>query len=171
MIGWKECPEAINGGRKYSFEEGDPAIATKIGNSCSTIIGSTPFPRGAVSSCVIKVVQKSKRGGGGGGGLSSYVGVAPVDIDQDEDSNFEACGWYLECGGGSLYSGPPHSFAGKAYGPRKEGEPCVSPRGIFGVVVDTLLQGRSRLWWGRSTSVSRTRGSLWTSRLCPARSS
>ena len=134
MIGWKECPEAINGGRKYSFEEGDPAIATKIGNSCSTIIGSTPFPRGAVSSCVIKVVQKSKRGGGG---LSSYVGVAPIDIDQDEDSNFEACGWYLECGGGSLYSGPPHSFVGKAYGPRKGGEPCVSPRGIFGVVVDT----------------------------------
>lgn len=138
MICWKKCPEDINDGRKYSFEnEGDPTIAMKWGNSCSTIIGNTPFPPGEVTSCIIKVQSANNNMKKKGAGLSFYVGVAPADIDQGECYNFETCGWYLNCCRGTLCSGPPHSYAEKAYCPMKGDEPCIDPRGVFGIVADT----------------------------------
>ena len=49
---WKECPDNINVDKKYSVNEKNPRIATKIngsGYSC-TIIGNTALPQNKVTS-------------------------------------------------------------------------------------------------------------------------
>ena len=71
-------------------------------------------------------------------GFSIYIGVAPTDIDQNTNyCNYNECGWYIDCYSSRLYSGPPHNYRGKAYGPRKEKGNYVHTGDSIGVVVDT----------------------------------
>ena len=76
--------------------------------------------------------MKSERNDGNG----IYIGVAPSDIDQNEN-NFDKCGWYFECCHSRLHSGPPHNYERKEYGPRKEYGKYVHTRDSVGVVMDT----------------------------------
>ena len=55
-----------------------------------------------------EVVESS---GGNAGAMSIWV--APFDIDQNTDCNFEKCGWYFYCYGSVLCSGPPHNYRDK----------------------------------------------------------
>ena len=128
---WKECPDDVDVKRKYSADEENPRIATKIesGEYCF-IIGNTPLPLNKVTSWSIKVLKSEDNDGGG-----IYIGVAPSDIDQNED-NYKKCGWYFDCHESTLWSGP-HNYRDKKYGPRgKDGE-YVYARDFIGVVMDT----------------------------------
>ena len=66
-----------------------------------------------------------------------YVGVAPSDIDQNGGDNSDKCGWYFYCYDSRLWSGPPHSYRYKEYGPRKRDGEYVYTGDIVGIVMDT----------------------------------
>ena len=95
------------------MDEKNPRVATKNegydGDYC-TIIGDTPLLSNAVTSCNVKILKSRYNDGG-----SIVVGVAPSDIDQNEDDNYENCGWYFDCYDSTLWSGPPHNYSGKEY--------------------------------------------------------
>ena len=46
-------------------------------------------------------------------------------------------GWYFHCWGSILYSGPPHKYRGKEYGPRKGYGQYVHKGDSVDVVMDT----------------------------------
>ena len=113
---WKECPGWVVEERKYSVDEMNPRIATKAnsGSNC-TVIGNEPLPQNRVISWNIKILKSLNNNGDG-----IWIGVAPSDINQNEGDNFKKCGWYFNCCNSTLYSGPPHNYEDKEYGPRKE---------------------------------------------------
>ena len=122
--------------RKYSMNEVNLRIATKIGvNSYSTITGNTPLPLNAVTSWNIKILKSRSNDG-----KYIFVGVTPSDIDQNEDDNYNKCGWYFYCYYSNLWSGPPHNYKWKEYGLGEEGRlggQCVHTGDSVGVVMDT----------------------------------
>ena len=130
---WKECPDNVEKKRKYSVDEDNSRIATFIGyyDYC-TIIGNTPLPLNKVTSWSIKILNSKDNDGN-----SIFIGVAPSEIDQNEDRNFEKCGWYFNCYNSALFSGPPHKYSGKEYGPRKRNGQYVHTGDSVGVVMDT----------------------------------
>ena len=69
-------------------------------------------------------------------GYCIYIGVAPSDIDQNED-NRNKCGWYFDCYWSTLCSGPPHNYEREEYGPRKEEGEYIHTGDSVGVVMDT----------------------------------
>ena len=90
---WKECPDNVDERRKYSVDGENPRITTNLGYGyCCTIIGNTPLPLNKVTSWSVKIL-KSKWNDGNG----LNIGVAPSDIDQNEDLNYNKCGWYFYC--------------------------------------------------------------------------
>lgn len=130
---WRKCPDNVNNDRKYNVDINRPRVAAKAnGSSICTVIGNASIPLNAVTSWVIKVVNTSGHGVAG-----VYVGVAPSDINQNEESNYNKCGWYLNCYNSTLRSGPPHKYSDKSYGPRKvKGGEYVRTSDSFGVVMD-----------------------------------
>ena len=130
---WKECPDDVDKCKRYSVDVKNPRIATKTeeGYNC-TIIGNTPLPPSKVTSWSIKIL-KSKRNDG----AYFYVGVAPFDINQNENGNYLNNGWYLNCFHSILFSGPPHNYMNSAYGPRKGDGKYVHTGDSVGVLMDT----------------------------------
>ena len=155
---WKECPDQVYKKRKYSVDEKNPRIAhiksiTTVqsnqnipqnpfrpqsaytpNDNLSTMIGSTPLPLNKVTSWSIKILRSGKNNGG-----RIYIGVVPSDIDQNGGGNFNKCGWYFDCRRSKLWSGPPHNYRDKEYGPRKGffGGQYVHTGNSVGVVMDT----------------------------------
>ena len=130
---WKECPDNVDGNRKYSVDVKNPRIATNIGgcgNYC-TIIGNTPLPLNKVTSWNIKVLKSYNNNG-----RFIYIGVVPSNINQNT-YNYDNCGWYFRCYSSTLISGPPHNYSCKDYGPRKGGGQYVHTGDSVGVVMDT----------------------------------
>ena len=130
--GWKECPDYVDEYMKYTVDGENPRIATSP-YSC-VAIGNTALPLNQVTSWSIKILESRMNNGFG-----ILIGVAPSDIDQNEDENYEKCGWYFHCYGSALCSGPPHNYRRKEYGPRKEkvwGE-YVRDGDSVGAVMDT----------------------------------
>ena len=136
MSAWKECPNSsVEGRRQYSLGWLNPRIATTIGDGCCTIIGNTSLPPNKVTSWSIKVLKSEDNNGTG-----IWIGVAPFDINQDEENeNCNKSGWYFGCNCSTLLSGPPHSYKypGKEYGPRKEKGQYIHTGDSVGVVMDT----------------------------------
>ena len=131
---WKECPDKVKVEMKYSVDENNQRIATKTVKSSRhcTVIGNRVIPPSAVTSWSVRVA-KSKYNDGNG----FYVGVVPFDINQDEDDNYEKCGWYFDCYRSALNSGPPHYYKNRACGPRKIEGSYVRTGNSVGVVIDT----------------------------------
>ena len=132
---WKECPSYVDERRKYSVDKENPMVVTFNGWGDCTIIGDTPLPLNKVTSWNIKILKSWNNDGRG-----IYIGVAPSDINQDEDDNYEKCGWYFYCCDSTLRSGPPHNYKawpGKEYGPRKGKGKYVHTKDNVGVVMDT----------------------------------
>ncbi len=132
---WKPCPDNLK--VKYAVNKKDPMIATKVTGGIfggeSTIIGDTPLPLNRVISWNIKVLKSWHENGN-----SIWVGVAPSDINLKLDfENYKKSGWHLSCFESTLYSGLPHKYKGKKYGPRKEEGKYVSTGSKVGVVMDT----------------------------------
>ena len=97
-----------------------------------TIIGNAPLTLNKVTSWSIKVLKSKDNNGDG-----ICIGVAPSDIDQNESDNSEKCGWYFYCFNSTLWSGPPHNYKWKEYGPRKRYGEYVRTGDSVGVVMDT----------------------------------
>lgn len=133
-LGWKECPEDVDQGKKYCINEMNPRLATKMyrGNEYCTIIGKRPLPSGRVTSWDALIT-----GGWMNGASRIYMGVAPFDINQNDNENFERCGWYFFFNGSSLCSGPPHNYKWKRYLPKAENHVSVRLNGRYGVIMDT----------------------------------
>lgn len=129
---WKECPSSVDEDRRYSVSASDPRTATKTSYWNCTVVGDTALPRGRVTSWGIKVAR-SRNGNGSG----MCVGVAPADIDQNTDRNFEECGWYIDCYTSTLWSGLPQTLWNEEYGPRKGKGEYVRTGDVVGVVMDT----------------------------------
>ena len=130
---WKECPDDVYEKMKYSVDKENPRIATKIyddGYWC-TIIGNTPLPLNNVTSWSIKILKSKDNDGYG-----IFIGVAPSDINQNMIGY--KCGWYFDCYWSILFSGPPHDYVDKEYGPRKENGQYVHTGDSVGVVMDTV---------------------------------
>ena len=130
---WKKCKSHIDGHSTYSVREKDGKAATSLSDGYCTIIGNSSLPHNKVTSWSIKILKSRDNDGGG-----IFIGVAPFDIDQNKDDNYEKCGWYINCYSSALWSGPPHNYFGKKYGPRKErGGWYVHTGDIVGVVMNT----------------------------------
>ena len=135
---WKECPDCVDEDKKYYLDPINLKTVAKVsrndGYGRCAIIGNTTLPPNKVISWCIKIL-KSKFNDGSG----ISVGVAPSDIDQNEECNYSKCGWYLGCYNLMLHSGPPHNYRGKEYGPRKEKGKgrYVQAGDSIGVLMDT----------------------------------
>ena len=128
---WKECPDYVDKYSKYSVDEGNPRIATKIGDDC-TIIGNIALPPNTVTSWSIKILKSRENDGSG-----IFIGVPPSDIDQNGGGNYMKCGWYFDCHCSALWSGLPHNYKWKKYGPRKGDGEYVHTGDSVGIVMDT----------------------------------
>ena len=131
---WRECPYDVDEDRKYSVDLYSQRIATRIkyGNAPATVIGDAAIPLNRVISWRIKILKSAE----GIEGL--FVGVAPSDIDQNNcNNNYEKCGWYYECHGSRLWSGPPHYYVNKYYDERGEFYYNIRSGSMVGVVMDT----------------------------------
>ena len=131
---WKKCPDDVDEKKKYFLDENNPRIAIKSGkNGWCTIIGNTPLPLNKVTSWSIKIL-KSKFNDG----VGILIGVAPFDIYQNEPDNYKKYGWYFNSLDSTLWSGPPHRYWDKEYGPRKGNGQYVHTGDSVGVVMDTV---------------------------------
>ena len=132
---WKECPEDVDEKRKYSIDENNPRIATKVEKSdCSIITGNTALPLNKVTSWSIKVLKSLNNDGSW-----IYIGVAPFSINQNYGKGiYEKLGWFFNCYYSTLVSGPPHNYQKKRYGSKKMGNgECVHTGDSVGIVMDT----------------------------------
>ena len=129
---WKECPKKVAKKRKYLVDEENPRAATKANDGFCTIIGNMPLPQNKVTSWSIKILKSFYNNG-----CCIYIGIAPSDINQNEDENLTQNGWYFHCYDSTLRSGPPHSYRGKEHGPRKEDGKYIHTGDVVGVVMDT----------------------------------
>ena len=131
---WKECPDSLDYAKRYSVSEGRPRVAKKdlcVFGINSTIIGSAVLPPNKVTPWDVRILKSANSRGG------ILVGVAPFDIDQNSNENQRACGWYFHCFFSTLWSGLPHDYKNKDYGPRKEDGQYVRTGDPVGVVMDT----------------------------------
>ena len=136
---WNECPRNIKAKMKYTIDENNPRIATKIGDDeWCTIIGDIALPENKVTSWSIKILNSRDNGG-----CCLWIGVVPSDINQNGNRNHKECGWYLGCYDSTLFSGPPQYYELKEYGPRKGSGQYVHTGDSVGVVMDTAKGGLS----------------------------
>ena len=85
-----------------------------------------------MTSWSIKILNSRKNNG-----RCIHIGIAPSDINQNFDRIFEECGWHFSCYNSTLFSGPPHKYRGKVYGPRESKGYYVHDGDSVGVVMDT----------------------------------
>ena len=111
---WKECAEGVDVWKRYVLSPQSPRIATCTNhNDWHTVVSSITVPQDMVTTWRVRIVTTRDNDG-----KSIYTGVAPYDIDQNEDSNITVSGWYFHCFNSTLWSGPPHKIKWRLYGPR-----------------------------------------------------
>lgn len=89
----------------YFVDNFNPKIVRNLTDTETTIIGSTALPPESDINMNI-IIRNAEMDDDN----PIYLGVAPFDIDQNARSNYENCGWYLDCYHFSLVSGPPHNY-------------------------------------------------------------
>ena len=138
---WRECPESVEERRQYSLDEGSDGacVAHKIGRGSipCVVVATTPIPAKKRTAWFVRVLKTTA-----GGCKGIYVGLAPSSVDQACDEPLK-CGWFLGCHDCALFSGSPHDYTKKEYGPRKnkDGKYLKEGEGV-GVVVDTTSGSR-----------------------------
>ena len=129
---WRECPEHVDEDRRYAVSPANPRVATKTSYWNCTVVGDTALPAGRERVAWGIRIATSRNDNGSG----VCVGVAPADIDQNTDRNFEECGWYIDCYTSTLWSGLPQTLWNEEYGPRKGKGEYVKTGDVVGVVMD-----------------------------------
>lgn len=135
---WRECPGDISDDMKYSLCTDDLRVASKLngewwasdGNHC-TILGANAIPVAGLHYWGVKILKTHNNGS------DIFIGIAPIDIDQDCRNNFRKCGWYFDCYDSTLWSGPPHNYKDEDYGIRKEWGQYVRKGDTVTVLVDS----------------------------------
>lgn len=133
LFGWKECPGHVNPDRRYSVYGKNDSVTGKTynGGECA-VIGNKPLPPEKLVSWNVKILKSKENNG-----KYIYIGVAPSDINQNED-NSDKCGWYLDCSCVRLRSGPPHKYIDKEYASGDEaGNHRIMSGSNVGVMLDT----------------------------------
>lgn len=128
---WKNCPVNIQPSRKYIVDPSNPKVVTHAGSEYNTVIGDIPLLPNKINSWSIKILRSCYNNGSG-----IYVGVAPIDIDQNAN-NYDKCGWYFDCSHSTLWSSFPLKYTGKEYGPRKGDYNYIHNGESVTVVMDT----------------------------------
>ena len=105
---WADCPDNVTENMKYELRN-DSFIAEKRSSGWSTVIGEVPIS--GTKTWEIKILNSKNDNGD-----KIYVGVAPVNIDQNVDNNYCKCGWYIDCYSCKLWSGSPHNYRGDGHG-------------------------------------------------------
>ena len=143
---WKECPGDVDPHKAYHVDEENPHIASKHSlYSASTLIGDRPLPHNKTAFWTIEITSSYSCGS------YAYVGVAPSDINQNENyENYFKCGWYFHCYHTTLCSGPPHNYREKSYGKLKG----KSVRGSVSVAMDTAKGELSFVLVGQNLGVA-----------------
>ncbi len=136
-VQWVKCPDDLDEERKYTLGAENPKVVKKAGSEKVIIIGNAPIPVEKVTSWSIKVIASKE-----GNGKDIFIGVAPFDIEQtsDDDFGYDAvckCGWFIDCYDSTLYSGAPHGYKNREYGPKFEKGKYVHAGDTIGVVMDT----------------------------------
>ena len=132
---WKECGDDVGDDKIYPISKEQPRVVTLVnGWYYFVIVGNACVPLGQESKWSVRILRSWKNDG-----RNICVGVAPSDIDQNNDYNHEMCGWYFHCFSSRLLAGPPHiyEYPGKMYGPRKKNGQYVHTGDSVGVVIDT----------------------------------
>jgi len=103
---FKECPKNINNNRAYSLSGENNNIITKTGPNgwMGTICENELDKSIEEHKWKIKLLKVRNK--------ELMVGVAPIDFDINS-SYYDTCGWYLDCNGSTLSSGPPFNYGGK----------------------------------------------------------
>lgn len=128
---WKEYA-GLSSKKRYTLSKSNHKIVTMTGDDTEcTVLGTTPFPFGKVTIWKAKILKSKENDG-----RNIFVGVAPIKADPAEN-NSEKCGWYFGCYMSALWSGPPHNYSCKGYGPRKEEGSYVKNGDNVGVMVDS----------------------------------
>lgn len=130
---WKECPDNVGAKKKYVLDESNLRIAAKAGEDVCTVIGNTTLSASTITTWNIRLVRSKNNNGDG-----FFIGVAPSDIDQNENNNYMRCGWYFDCYTSALISGPPHNYDEKQYGPQKRSGEYTNTGDSVGVAMDMV---------------------------------
>lgn len=128
--GWKECPSNVTHNKMYTVEDsGKRTVISKLvnGDWC-TAISDTPLPAEGITRWGIELLGENSG--------SIFVGVAPSDIDQNDDKNINKCGWYFDCCDLTLWSGLPHLLYHEEYGSKKYAKQRIHKGDIIGVNID-----------------------------------
>lgn len=106
-MSWKRCPSEVNEYMRYRVENGGSlARKTSEGSDYCTIIAERGIGRG--DSYAVRIAS--------GDGSNIFVGLAPYDIDQNSNYNYERNGCYFHCGNSKLYAGYPKNVSDECYG-------------------------------------------------------
>ena len=148
---WKQCPQYVSESYRYmAYSEGTRTATKTADNGFCTIIGSVPIQLRKITSWDIKMLKERNNNGNG-----IYVGVVPSDVIQTGCDNYDRYGWYFECFCSTLFSGQPHNYRGKEYGPRKgKGGQYVHTGDSIGVVMDTIKSELSFIVGGANLGVA-----------------
>ena len=113
LFAWRKCVEGpVAYKRMYSVPPASPSVATKVHRyGDTTLVGNVVLPVSGSVSWGVKLCATGHKSLADG----VYVGIAPYDIDQNEDNNEKKCGWYIRCFDMTLFSGPPHCYKEKRY--------------------------------------------------------
>lgn len=104
---WADCPDSVSESARYELKN-DSFVVNKPLSGWSTVIGECPIK--GTKAWNIRILNSKDNDGD-----KIYIGVAPVDIDQNVDNNYCKCGWYLDCYSSTLWSGLPHNYRGEEY--------------------------------------------------------
>lgn len=111
---WKECPDYVIENKKYALDTRNTNIATCLNSDClHVLVGDAVIPDNSLTSWRIRVL-KSKNDNC----KSIYAGIAPYDIDQNNNLENGMPGWFINCFNSTLWSCYPHNFNKEPYGPR-----------------------------------------------------
>ena len=150
------CGWSAGAGYTVSCAGGDgeiPRVATKAGGyGHRAITGNTTLPPTAAISWDVKILDVEDAGEGGS---DVYIGVAPWGVcGADGEYVHRRCGWYLGAFSTTLWSGPPHNYEGRAYGPRGLFRKTVHVGSSIRVAVNTGLGEVSFSVRGKSYGVA-----------------
>ena len=127
------------GWNKFGVSVNDFANGHNVSNNW-VLIGSAAFPLRRIFSWSV-VISKTKDNNGMGIkiGVGKFISTKECIGRQNciRSHDHKKRGWYIDCYDSSLYSGPPHNYKGKEYGPRKQDGGYVHAGDSIGVVMDT----------------------------------
>lgn len=148
--GWKEpfgAPSESE--RKYLVAKENPRRVTRVnGDEWCIVIGSAILPLGRTLTWKIRVVRSANDDGD-----CICMGITPFDEDE-RNCSFEKVGWYYNCYNGKLWSGPPHSYCWKEYGPKFEEGTNIKTGDEVGVIMDTKTGNLSFVVHGKNIGVA-----------------